>query len=206
MIMMQRTCQFRCKSSARSLKAHLRDTMRNLLVVYSSIFISAFNVAAFQFQAFPSASKRSGCRHVSQLTMSPNSHEEEETSSESRRSLFSKLITIPLLSWTAHAIAAPPMTLGESDGLGARTQRALRPKPPKILRPKLNQDFAVLLMRSSYQALDKIDCVAMVRFCLEFRRLLVDADALLMLLSTISGSISKRLFPHSTSRVRALCE
>lgn len=64
------------------------------------------------------------------------------------------------------ATAAPPMTVGESDNLGARAERAMRGKPPKILRQKLNQDFAVLLMRSSYNALDQLDCVAMVRlFC-----------------------------------------
>lgn len=61
------------------------------------------------------------------------------------------------------AFAALPMTPGEAEGLGAIAERSMRAKPPKALRPKLSQDFAVLLMRSSYNAMDKIDCIAMVR-------------------------------------------
>jgi len=60
------------------------------------------------------------------------------------------------------------MTLGESDGLGARAERAMRAKPPKVLRTKLSQDFAVLLMRASYNALDQIDCIAMDQFQRDF--------------------------------------
>jgi len=120
------------------------------------------------FQVAPT--RMTSCRHISPRLMSSRNDEEGETryelKHESRRSLLSKATAIaPLLTWASPAIAAPPMTLGESDGLGARAQRALRPKPPKLLRPKLNQDFAVLLMRSSYNALDKIDCIAMVRSC-----------------------------------------
>jgi hypothetical protein len=59
-------------------------------------------------------------------------------------------------------LAAPPETIGEVDGLGARLERALRKKPPRALRQRLNQDFAVLLMRSSYNALDELDCIPMV--------------------------------------------
>lgn len=58
--------------------------------------------------------------------------------------------------------AAAPVTAKETDSLGALARRSLRPKPPKLLRRKLSQDFAVLLMRSSYNALDQLDCVAMV--------------------------------------------
>ena len=58
--------------------------------------------------------------------------------------------------------AAAPVTPKETDSLGVLVKRALRPKPLKILRQKLSQDFAVLLMRSSYNALDELDCVAMV--------------------------------------------
>jgi hypothetical protein len=61
------------------------------------------------------------------------------------------------------AFAAAPITTKETDSLGVMARRALRPKPPKILRRKLSMDFAVLLMRSSYSALDRLDCVAMVR-------------------------------------------
>ena len=61
------------------------------------------------------------------------------------------------------ALASPPITAKDTDSLLAQAQRARRPKPPKVLRRKLSLDFAVLLMRSSYNALDEIDCVAMVR-------------------------------------------
>jgi hypothetical protein len=60
------------------------------------------------------------------------------------------------------AMASPPVTAKDTDSLLAKAQRARRPKPPKVLRRKLSLDFAVLLMRSSYNALDEIDCVAMV--------------------------------------------
>jgi hypothetical protein len=66
------------------------------------------------------------------------------------------------------ALGAPPMTLGEVDGLKARLDRSLRAKPPKVLRSNMNLDFAVLLMRSSYNALDLIDCVAMDQFQRDF--------------------------------------
>lgn len=60
------------------------------------------------------------------------------------------------------SVAAAPVTDKETDSLGVMARRALRPKPPKVLRRKLSQDFAVLLMRSSYNALDGLNCVAMV--------------------------------------------
>jgi hypothetical protein len=62
------------------------------------------------------------------------------------------------------ASAAAPITTKETDSVGVMAKRAFRPKPPKLLRRKLSQDFAVLLMRSSYNALDLLDCVAMVRY------------------------------------------
>lgn len=136
--------------------------MRSILLTICVLLVGSVAVA------FQIPSKGAKCwRHTpSRLTSWLDDEEGETINESSRRSLFYKLTTIPLLSWASPAtsFAAPPMTLGESDGLGARTERALRPKPPKILRPKLNQDFAVLLMRSSYNALDKIDCIAMVRF------------------------------------------
>jgi hypothetical protein len=69
-----------------------------------------------------------------------------------------------LLAVARSANAAGPVTAKDTDSFGARLQRATRPKPPKLLRPKMTLEFAVLLMRSSYQALDQIDCVAMVRY------------------------------------------
>ena len=66
------------------------------------------------------------------------------------------------------AIAASPMTSGEADGLKARLERSLHPQAPKVLRSQLDQDFAVLLMRASYNALDLIDSVAMDQFQRDF--------------------------------------
>lgn len=66
------------------------------------------------------------------------------------------------------AWAAPLITADEANNLGARTKRLFRPKPPKILRPRIDQDFAVLLMRSSYNVLDDLDCVAMDQFQRDF--------------------------------------
>ena len=66
------------------------------------------------------------------------------------------------------ALASVPMTASEADNVGARFERTIRKKPPKILRNRLNQDFAVLLMRSSYNALDELDCVAMDQFQRDF--------------------------------------
>ena len=62
------------------------------------------------------------------------------------------------------ATAASPLSAEEADNFTARAQRALRPKPPKVLRTRMNLDFAVLLMRSSYNAVDSIDVVPMQQF------------------------------------------
>uniref|UniRef100_A0A7S4ND68 Uncharacterized protein n=1 Tax=Odontella aurita TaxID=265563 RepID=A0A7S4ND68_9STRA len=88
---------------------------------------------------------------------------------QSRRDALNRLLgsaaitTVPI-----PAVAAPPMSTGEADNVGARFERSIRPKPPKVLRSKLNQDFAVLLMRSSYNALDQLDCVPMDQFQRDF--------------------------------------
>ena len=66
------------------------------------------------------------------------------------------------------ASAAEPIQARDTDSVLAIARRKLRPKPPKILRRKLSQDFAVLLMRSSYNALDEMDCVAMDQFQRDF--------------------------------------
>lgn len=85
----------------------------------------------------------------------------------SRRNAFSHAKSL-IVGFSAIAVlpskttAAGPITPKETDSLGVLVKRALRPKPLKILRQKLSQDFAVLLMRSSYNALDELDCVAMV--------------------------------------------
>ena len=93
----------------------------------------------------------------------------QSTTLSSRRLFSQTAATMVLMSdIVGHAChpraaqAAAPITAVEADNFLAKSQRLLRPKPPKALRPKLDQDFAVLLMRSSYNALDQLDCVAMV--------------------------------------------
>ena len=66
------------------------------------------------------------------------------------------------------ANAAPPLSADQADNFSARVERARRPKPAKVLRPRLNLDFAVLLMRSSYGAVDDIDIVSMTQFQQDF--------------------------------------
>eukprot|EP00804_Cyclotella_cryptica_P031249 CCRYP_011058-RD/>CCRYP_011058-RD protein AED:0.12 eAED:0.12 QI:513/1/1/1/0/0/3/336/365 len=73
-----------------------------------------------------------------------------------------------ILGQTHDANAAPPLTAEMADNVSARLERALRPKPPKVLRARLNLDFAVLLMRSSYNAVDAIDVVLMDQFQRDF--------------------------------------
>jgi len=66
------------------------------------------------------------------------------------------------------ADAAAPITRGEAENVGAKTVRFLRSKPPRVLRPKLDKDFAVMLMRTSYRVLDELDCVPMDQFQRDF--------------------------------------
>jgi hypothetical protein len=54
-----------------------------------------------------------------------------------------------------------------------------------VLRKKLNIDFAVLLMQSSHNALDQLDCVAMDQFQRDF--FLLVSDHLECLLLTIEN-------------------
>ncbi len=64
--------------------------------------------------------------------------------------------------------AATPMTVDEAESFSAKLERKRRKPPPKLLRPQINMDFAVLMMRSSYQAMDELDCVAMDQFQKDF--------------------------------------
>jgi hypothetical protein len=85
-----------------------------------------------------------------------------------RKEFFSHAANFLLFPAVATAIpgtayGASPVTLKDTDSLGAIAKRKFRQKPPKVLRRKLSMEFAVLLMRSSYNALDTLDCVAMVR-------------------------------------------
>jgi hypothetical protein len=66
-------------------------------------------------------------------------------------------------------MAAAPLTAEIADDPIARFERTfLRPRPAKVLRPRMNLDFAISLMRSSYNALDGIDIVPMDRFQRDF--------------------------------------
>ena len=75
-----------------------------------------------------------------------------------------------ILSTTGQAaLAVPPLTADEAENnFSARLERKLRPKPARVLRPRMNLDFAVLLMRSSYNAVDDIDIVSMTQFQQDF--------------------------------------
>ena len=65
--------------------------------------------------------------------------------------------------------AIEPLTAKEAEEAPEnKFDRMFRPKPPRILRTKLNQNFAVMLMRSSYNALDELDAVAMDQFQRDF--------------------------------------
>lgn len=88
----------------------------------------------------------------------------------STRRCFLGTLAVPV-AWsciTPESMAAEPIKSKDTDSLLAIAKRKLRPKPPKVLRRKLSQDFAVLLMRSSYSVLDELDCVAMDQFQRDF--------------------------------------
>ena len=73
-----------------------------------------------------------------------------------------------LTSHPRDALAAPPLTAEVADNFSARVERAFRPTPVKVLRPRMNLDFAVLLMRASYNAVNDIDIVPMDQFQRDF--------------------------------------
>lgn len=100
----------------------------------------------------------------SEETITNKFHVVQQTTISRRRWLSSLSVSTILLSQQQVANAATPLTAEVADNFQARLERSLRPKPAKVLRPRMNLDFAVLLMRSSYNAVDQIDIVAMVRF------------------------------------------
>ena len=100
----------------------------------------------------------------SEETITSQCHFIQQTTISRRKWLSSLSVGTILLSQQQVASAAPPLTAEVADNFQARLERSLRPKPAKVLRPRMNLDFAVLLMRSSYNAVDQIDIVAMVRF------------------------------------------
>lgn len=127
---------------------------------------------------FVPTSYRAQCgRMVSLKSMNPariyGVEEEKQTAATTRRHVFvntcSLVATAAAVSFQSlPASAAEPVRPKDTDSVLAIAKRKLRPKPPKILRRKLSQDFAVLLMRSSYNALDEMNCVAMDQFQRDF--------------------------------------
>jgi hypothetical protein len=112
----------------------------------------------------------------SKLLMNRGESDQDESCS-SRRKLLARVGSLSLIGVIAQrdpAYAAPPITVAETGNVGALTQRAFRAKPPRVLRKKLCIDFAVLLMQSSYNALDQLDCVAMDQFQRDFFLLVSD--------------------------------
>lgn len=109
------------------------------------------------------AASSDGTQHEHEAQIIPNNN-------LSRRRLISSISTAAgtLFLSQQPVQAAPPLTADVADNFSARAERALRPKPAKVLRPRMNLDFAVLLMRSSYNAVDDIDIVAMDQFQRDF--------------------------------------
>jgi hypothetical protein len=100
--------------------------------------------------------------------MLPNQNKQKPKTNDcnfkERRNFLSQASSLLLVPAVFPSVAngAIPVTVKDTDSIGAMARRAFRQKPPKVLRRKLDMKFAVLLMRSSYNALDTLDCVAMV--------------------------------------------
>jgi hypothetical protein len=117
------------------------------------------------------------CRRESSMLSMNSGDSNQDESCLSRRDLLARVGSLSIIGIIAQrhpAYAADPITVAETGNVGALTQRALRSKPPKVLRKKLNIEFAVLLMQSSYNALDQLDCVPMDQFQRDFFILVSD--------------------------------
>ena len=136
------------------------------LTLASCLGFIIWSVGAFSGQYASSIKSRSRVR----LAMH-NSNKEAQNLLQRRQVLSraSSLLLLPIAPQVTNAAA--PITLKDTDSLAAIAKRKFRAKPPKILRRKLAIDFAVLLMRSSYNALDSLDCVAMVSFMIQMSEL-----------------------------------
>lgn len=100
-----------------------------------------------------------------------NDNNDDDVECEKRRDIITNAFNIVVaaeIMATEVASAAEPVQTKDTDGIKALLQRKMRPKPPKVLRPKISQDFAILLMRSSYNALDEMDCISMNQFQRDF--------------------------------------
>ena len=88
----------------------------------------------------------------------------------SRRNAILSFSTVGITSTCLPRISngAQTMTIKEAESPSARLERKRRKPPSKLLRSAMNFDFAVLLMRSSYNAMDELDCVPMDQFQKDF--------------------------------------
>jgi len=105
------------------------------------------------------------------VSLKYNEDNDDDVDCEKRRDILTNACNIVVaaeIMTTEVASAAEPVQIKDTDGIKALLQRKMRPKPPKVLRPKISQDFAVLLMRSSYNALDEMDCISMNQFQRDF--------------------------------------
>jgi hypothetical protein len=124
--------------------------MRKLIAPIVTVLCICYDAAAF------SSTQSLAVKHarppITQLMMQQHI---------SRRQLL--ISTISSVSASAglsqSALAAPPLTAEEADNFQARLERGLRAKPARVLRQRMNIEFAVLLMRSSYNAVDQLDIV-----------------------------------------------
>lgn len=137
------------------------------LVLFSDQYVVVPSPRATKHRDIEGFARKAGNSSCCQNDMddSPSRHK-----AVSRRTVVSGLfglLTFPDTHLRA-ALAAEPVQAKDTDSLLMIAKRKLRPKPPKLLRRKLSLDFAVLLMRSSYIALDELDCVAMDQFQRDF--------------------------------------
>jgi hypothetical protein len=144
-------------------------TIRALLLCSLLCVSNAFlGIGAIRTKKTPT-----NCRRE-QSALSLNSGDSDQgESSSSRRELLSRvgslsLVGVGIIAQRNPAYAAAPITVAETGNVGELSRRAFRTKPPKVLRNTLSIDFAVLLMRSSYNALDQLNCVAMDQFQRDF--------------------------------------
>jgi hypothetical protein len=122
------------------------------------------------------ASSLCWCPSVRAFQCTPSVHDvprttigrsDDRNSDASRRIFLHTGLLSPFLApELCHAVA--PITQYETETGWAKVARLLRADPPKILRPRMARDFAVLLMRSSYAVTDALDIIPMNQFQRDF--------------------------------------
>ncbi len=141
--------------------------MKNLKITFEVIFILSSWIhhgLGFDIKSLPSSSTS---RRKALSTISKSIITSSSTSSLIATTVATT-VTTPLILSPQPSHAATPLTTQEADNFQSKLQRKLRKSPPKLLRQNLNLDFAVLLMRSSYNAVDELDFVPMDQFQKDF--------------------------------------